>query len=321
MTCKPFNIDRFRAGLETGLKNLIPYRDGIRCRYGWIGPNGHWYRSNNEACHAAMSYPPSTVSHWGSGHKDHEDNTTTSIMAIYNVMPADTPKAYLDWVTDKERSPWRALLEEDFFTAKTPSGDHVFIIPELNHSSQFLTSFMKSMRMFSEYPAYGATFTYLTDNGVNPTLAWALALILQRQNKGSYTVTAPGWHGSSCVTMNSGVLQNLLNARFKVSGKTYAKEDFSYMGVDSIFDGYGEDLLYYAQKALKLKDEYVETRFSGRMTKPKWTDETVLQAAQILERDFVNDRGTKKEESVPGGERTVVQRNVGVKRLRGNKAA
>lgn len=272
----PFNPDTYANGLEAGLKKVhgLPT---VYSRYGFIGDDGTWSVYNFTGCHSGLNAPiPKT-------------------MAVFNHVRYPIDRRIIDWALDKERSPWRKLFAKDFFYYVDGKDSHIFVIGDLgNHSSQLITSFCKAFRLFTEYPSYGQTFTYLIDQGVDITVAYFLAQTFSMAH--TQFLPTSSWHGSVTQYPSKESLKAMLSGSpFVGQYPTYADKQ-NYYGVDSIWNDPKVHCDYHnfnrnglpiqLQKELSLRDEIKSGVFARGIDVPIWNTDTIVKAARLLEKEY-----------------------------------
>lgn len=278
------------------------------CTYGCITADGVYHHAHN-ACHSGVGYPFSAGylgQLIGPGLPTPGVNKKTPIVAWVNAdYHKERPKEeihplFYDWVGDRDHSPWRRLIRDDYYFFRPTPDVGIRIVGNMSESGQLICSFLKASRIFTEYPTHGRIFNALVENGVHPTIAFVLSQITSSTNGETVSWVGANWHGS--VVNTKPTLESLkelwLEGKPQVDrfDKTYGlshkggnalyggNEYTPYAGVDEIFDKYGTDLSRLFQD--KFPNKTVSGRFSGPTVVPNNRIETLVEFSFYLQQEL-----------------------------------
>jgi hypothetical protein len=240
--------------------------------YGFVLEDGTVKDGDTKACHSGMARPPAHMV------------ATWTVLYCRN-KETDIHESFVPWLTDPVVSPWRDLLDDSFFHFTNNNGDIVLVVGCVEKvSCQFITSFFKATRIYTEYPRHGQIYNKLVDNGVHPTLAFYFS-------QGFYEVGTQlnwyqGWHGSMLNRLTETNLANFVKGAYKDCGKPYTK-DPKYYGVDGIFGDNGAFLKDNAfPNKYNCREEYVKPRWSPAFNVPSITIPKLIKICKQLEEEF-----------------------------------
>lgn len=264
-------------------KNLlaaaVEMGDNVRgvCKYGFSDREGT-FKLAHDACVSQLSYP---LGEYGGDHQ-HE------VGGIINWAYKGVPDELIQYVSDPEFSPWRALIQKGFTLYSTPTGKtHAFIMTDLEHPGPHFGSFMKAFRTYSEKPACGALATALIKRGVHPGLVLFLTQSFYTMDGKSVSQCNPGgfgWHGSFLFNHTGLGLKALKNFvagvhKYDAYGnKQPWRINHSYSGCDSIFIEDVNEPSYAEYLKAKYSDLLVKKTVKGAFSTVEvggWTIDTL----------------------------------------------
>lgn len=265
-------------------KNLlaaaVEMGDNVRgvCKYGFSDRAGT-FNLAHDACVSQLSYPLGN---------DYGGVKQQKVGGIINWAYKGVPDELIQYVSDPEFSPWRALIQKGFTLYSTPSGKtHAFIMTDLEHPGPHFGSFMKVFRTYSEKPACGALATALIKRGVHPGLVLFLTQTFYTTDGTHVSQCNPGiygWHGSFLFN-NDGLglkaLKNFVAGVHKYDAygnKQVWRINHSYSGCDSIFIEDPNEPSYAEYLEKKYSDLLVKKTVKGAFSTVEvggWTIDTL----------------------------------------------
>lgn len=263
-------------------KNLlaaaVEMGDNVRgvCKYGFSDREGT-FNLAHDACVSQLSYP--LGGYGGAQHK---------VGGIINWAYKGVPDELIQYVSDPEFSPWRALIQKGFTLYSTPSGKtHAFIMTDLEHPGPHFGSFMKVFRTYSEKPACGALATALIKRGVHPGLVLFLTQSFYTMDEKNVSQVNPGlysWHGSFLFNhrgLGLKALKNFITGVHKYDAygnKQVWRINHNYSGCDSIFIEDPDEPSYAEYLKAKYSDLLVKKTVKGAFSTVEvggWTIDTL----------------------------------------------
>lgn len=265
-------------------KNLlaaaVEMGDNVRgvCQYGFSDREGT-FNLAHDACVSQLSYPLGGGYNYATQHK---------VGGIINWAYKGVPDELIQYVSDPEFSPWRALIQKGFTLYSTPSGKtHAFIMTDLEHPGPHFGSFMKVFRTYSEKPSCGALATALIKRGVHPGLVLFLTQSFYTMDGKSVSQCNPGgygWHGSFLFNgagLGVKALKNFVAGIHKYDAygnKQVWRINHSYSGCDSIFIEDVNEPSYAEYLKAKYSDLLVKKTVKGAFSTVEvggWTIDTL----------------------------------------------
>lgn len=245
------------------------------CKYGFSDREGT-FNLAHDACISQLSYP---LGRYGEG-RQHK------VGGIINWAYKGVPDELIQYVSDPDASPWRALIQKGFTLYSTPSGKtHAFIMTDLEHPGPHFGSFMKVFRTYSEKPACGALATALIKRGVHPGLVLFLTQSFYTMDGKSVSqIMAGGWHGSFLYNNRGTGLKALKNFIAGIHKYELYRNNqpwrinHSYSGCDSIFIEDINEPSYAEYLKAKYSDLLVKKTVKGAFSTVEvggWTIDTL----------------------------------------------
>lgn len=193
-------------------------------------------------------------------------NTKTKFLAVGYYTKKDNPVgvSFLNWILDKERSPWRKLFKGDFELIESEDAIHGIIVPlKTVHEApiKFLKNFLIAARNFNEFEE-NINFWYkcVSEENIPEERAYIYCRHFQHytgeddfwvrppSNTNHWPVVhAPDW--DRFISGEPDLNTNYTNTLFsKEYNKEFTNEDVSYGGVGYSFQSEGYKISSYPTK-------------------------------------------------------------------------
>jgi hypothetical protein len=294
------------------------------CDHGFIYADGSYGRCH-AACQSGMSYPhdPCYVK---------DGVSKLQIKACVNFIYGDVPEEMKAWLVDPKVSPWRDLMKQDFYALRTKHNNLCVIVGDLSHSSQFLTSYLKAGRGWSEHALHGAVANQLLKAGIHPALAFVFGQCFTADPNLKDAVTQQVvWHGGLFNYMSKKTLENFIQGKYEADREApYGLGEYSYYGCDAIFCA-GEDDFFHDFTSKYATQVTHQRAFGAPIEEVGWSITKIIDMCRQLEKEYgleTAHSGQQQEfakrpakASVPRRRPAGVRKHVGAKRLRANKVA
>lgn len=247
------------------------------CKYGFSDREGTFILAH-DACVSQLSYPLG----------GYDGGVQHKVGGIINWAYKGVPDELIQYVSDPEFSPWRALIQKGFTLYSTPSGKtHAFIMTDLEHPGPHFGSFMKAFRTYSEKSTCGALATALIKRGVHPGLVLFLTqsfYTMDGTNISQIFAGGGGWHGSflfNSTGLGVKALKNFIAGIHKYDlygNKQPWRINHNYSGCDSIFIEDIREPSYAEYLKAKYSDLLVKKMVKGAFSTVEvggWTIDTL----------------------------------------------